>query len=696
MKTIRSFIVVGILLGGMASPEFAFAYIGPGAGFAFLSSFLFIFGAGAIALLLILTLPIRLLFKSFHLKKRHGPTAVDRLIILGLDGLDPELAEEFMAKGELPEFSELKKQGRFSPLRITNPPISPVSWSSFQTGVNPGKHNIFDFLSRDPQTYLPALSSAEISSYQSGFRLGFFQRFRKKARVKMLRKSVPFWKILGDHGVFSIVLKVPITYPPEKFKGLLLSGLCAPDLKGTQGTFTYYTTRPSSGETLTSGYYLQLSGEGPDFTTFISGPARPDGQGDSKIPLRISVDREKEAAVLSIQGKHYHLSREIISPWITMSFSLGKRKKVQGIAQFFLKNVSPHLELYLSPVQIDPSSPALPISHPLIYSVYLSKLFDSFATMGLPQDTWALNEEVLNDLGFLQQTWGIHEKLEQIFFHSLDQVKKGLVCCVFDTTDVIQHEFWRYRVEDHPALRGKNIESKPPVIEELYQKMDNLVGRVRKKLRPRDLLLIVSDHGFKLFRRGVNINTWLFQNGYLSLKGEKTTNGEWLKDVDWSRTRAYALGLNGIYLNRKGREREGIVVKSEAEELKKELIAKLTDLPDEEEGGKKAVTTLYDADKIYTGPYKNNAPDLIAGFYPGWRHSWESVMGQVTEKIFIDNEKAWSADHCIDPRFVPGVFFSSRKVEGEEFSITDLAPTALSLFGIKPPEYMDGKTIKFK
>ena len=119
-------------------------------------------------------------------------------------------------------------------------------------------------------------------------------------------------------------------------------------------------------------------------------------------------------------------------------------------------------------------------------------------------------------------------------------------------------------------------------------------------------------------------------------------------------------------------------------------------LPDEEEGGAKAVTTLYDTNKIYTGPYKNNAPDLIAGFYPGWRHSWESVMGQVTEKVFIDNEKAWSADHCIDPRFVPGVFFSSRKVEDDAFSITDLAPTALSLFGIKPPEYMDGKTIKFK
>jgi len=222
-----------------------------------------------------------------------------------------------------------------------------------------------------------------------------------------------------------------------------------------------------------------------------------------------------------------------------------------------------------------------------------------------------------------------------------------------------------------------------------------MVGRVREKIKDRDLLLIVSDHGFKTFRRGVDINTWLHQNGYLSLKEGKSQSGEWYRDVDWSKTRAYAFGLSGLYLNRAGREAEGIVTPDEAAGLKAELIEKLSGLSDPENGGAAAITTLYDTAEIYSGPYKENAPDLILGFYPGYRHAWESVSGEVTGKIFIDNEKAWSADHCIDHRYVPGVFFSSRPLESEDLSLQDIAPTALRLFGINPPGYMDGKVLEF-
>lgn len=693
----RLTIIIGLIGAAcLAAPTHSYAYIGPGAGFAFLSSFIFIIGAVLFAFLLVLTLPFRLIFQVIKRKKKHGAPVINRLIILGLDGLDPELAVKYMTEGKLPNLEALRAEGHFSPLRTTNPPISPVAWSSFMTGTNPGKHNIFDFLRRDPKTYLPALSSAEINTTGRTIRLGRIKLPIGKPVIKMLRQSIPFWKILGEHGIFSIILKVPITFPPEKFKGLLLSGLCTPDLKGSQGTFAYYTTKEPGGAELTSGYYIHLNEAGPVYHTEITGPPNPKRAGDElMIPLQITVDPEEKSAVLKYGSEEITLRKGILSPWINLTFKAGPRAKIKGIAQLFLKSSSPEIELYLSPIQIDPEKPALPISHPLIYSIYLSKLFDQFATLGLPQDTWALNEGVLTDDGFLQQTYKIHEKLEEIFFHSLARVKKGMVCCVFDTTDVIQHEFWRYLKDDHPAL--KNSETpKPEVIENLYRRMDELVGRIRDKLSDRDLLLIVSDHGFKLFSRGVNVNTWLFKNGYLHLKDGMTTGGEWFRDVDWSKTRAYAFGLNGIYLNRKGREKNGIVEAGEADGLKAELIEKLSGLRDEGAGGGEAITTLYDTKKIYTGPYIENAPDLIIGFYPGWRHSWESVSGKVESEIFIDNDKAWSADHCIDHRYVPGVLFSSRKIRSENPAIWDIAPTALHLFGVKPPGHMDGRVLEIE
>jgi len=259
---------------------------------------------------------------------------------------------------------------------------------------------------------------------------------------------------------------------------------------------------------------------------------------------------------------------------------------------------------------------------------------------------------------------------------------------------VIQHEFWRYLEDDHPALNPADP-PRPEVIEELYRKMDELVGKIRDRLKKRDLLLIVSDHGFKLFRRGVNVNTWLYRNGYLALKDGKTTSGEWYRDVDWSKTRAYAFGLSGVYLNLKGREQAGIVNPEDAGALKRELIGKLIALKDPGWENRRPLAAVYDTAEIYTGPYKNNAPDLILGFYPGWRHSWESVSGKVEEEVIIDNQKAWSADHCIDHLHVPGVFFSSRPIGEGEISLADLAPTALNLFGVRPPGYMDGKPLEF-
>jgi predicted AlkP superfamily phosphohydrolase/phosphomutase len=286
----------------------------------------------------------------------------------------------------------------------------------------------------------------------------------------------------------------------------------------------------------------------------------------------------------------------------------------------------------------------------------------------------------------------IHREREYMLFDALEKTNRGTVACVFDITDRVQHMFWRYLEEDHPANAGKDRGKYRDVIQMMYQRMDELVGRVMEKVRDKDVLVVMSDHGFKSFRRGVNLNTWLHQNGYLVLN-ERPTGAEWFHGVDWSHSRAYAVGLGGIYLNLKGREANGTVMPgTEEKALKQELIRRLRGLRDEECGAV-AIDEVYDTHETYKGPYVQDAPDLIVGFSRGYRVSWTCATGAVTERVFEDNVKAWSGDHCINPREVPGVFFCNRKVEEGRANIMDIGPTILDLFGIQIPTYCDGKSL---
>jgi len=674
------------------------AYIGPGAGFAFLSSFLVLFLTFILAIFSFLSWPFRLVFRLVRGKKAYRNSLVDQVVIIGLDGFAPELAEKFMAAGKLPNLAKLKEEGAYARLQTTTPAISPVAWSSFMTGSNPSKHNIFDFLSRNPRTYLPELSSARIGKPKKVLPLGKFRIPLAKAEIRGMRKSVPFWKILGENGVFSTVIRVPITFPPEKFKGHLLSGMCAPDLKGSQGTFAFYTSDPAKIQKLEGGFAVPVEIKDDRILTSLSGPEntmlkKPE---DIRLPLEIGIDRGGDGATIRVSGRKFYLKRNTFSPWIRLTFRPGLGMTIKAICRFYVSRIEPHFEMYITPLNIDPEKPALPISHPFIYSVYLAKLLGSFITLGEANDTWALNEGALSEKAFLELTYASHDEWEEMLFNALDKTKKGMVVCVFETTDSIQHMFWRYLDKDHPALRTCPAELGPEVIEDLFIKMDAMIGRIRIKMSPRSALFIMSDHGFKPFRRGVNLNSWLRANGYLALRDGKDQGAEWFKDVDWDRTKAYALGLGGLYLNQKDREAQGIVAPDrEAKELRRELQKKLTGLRDGENGAV-AITRVYDRDEIYSGPYKDNAPDLIIGYSPGYRASWEGVTGKVTERIFEDNTKAWSGDHCIDPPSVPGVLFANRSLDTEKPSIMDLAPTVLELFGLRPPASMDGRSLIFK
>jgi predicted AlkP superfamily phosphohydrolase/phosphomutase len=670
------------------------AYIGPGAGFAFLTSFLMLFASFFMAFLTLLTWPVRVLLRFFKRRKALVNAKADRVVILGLDGLEPTIAERLMNEGKLPNLQTLKEQGSYSHLQTTYPALSPVAWSAFATGVGAGGHNIFDFIARDKHSYLPELSSSKVVSATRKLSLGKYEIPLGKPVVRFLRRSKSFWKILGEHGIFSHVLRVPITFPPEKFNGALLSAMCAPDLWGTQGTFSYFTTEEKTTTVKEGGEISRVKMVDQRVEGFIEGPENSITKKKEalRLPFAANVLSDDEAELI-IDKKKYHLKKHSYTDWIELTFKAGLGIKVQGIARFYLLQTRPHFRLYMTPINIDPEKPALPISYPYFYSVYLAKLLGKYATLGLAEDTWSLNEGILNEDAFLEQAYLIHHEREQQFFHALDKTKKGVCTVVIDATDRIQHMFFRTLEDDHPANHGKKTQKYKKVIEDLYIRMDDLVGRTLAKIGKDDVFIVLSDHGFKSFRRGINLNAWLKAKGYLKLKEGIQESGDYFKGVDWSKTKAYAFGLAGIYINLKGREKHGIIEPGEEyQRIKRELIEELSGLKDST-NGIVAIAEMFDSRKVYKGPYSESGPDLIAGYNIGYRISWNGATGVVNDQIFEDNTKAWSGDHCIDPRLVPGVIFSNRQITAAKPGLVDLAPTVLDLFGVPKPEYMEGRSV---
>jgi predicted AlkP superfamily phosphohydrolase/phosphomutase len=602
-----------------------------------------------------------------------------------LDGLDPKLTEKFMDEGKLPNLSRLKQEGCYSRLRTTFPALSPVAWSTFATGVNPAKHNIFDFLNRDLRSYAPEISSAKVSPAQRVLRVGKYRIPLSRPSVELRRKSEPFWRILGRHGIASTILRVPITFPPERFRGRLLSAMATPDLRGTQGTFSWFSTGSGNGA-CEGGKRHKLMPVEDGFQASLRGPDNElvDGVGPSHIPFRIQRASQAGMPVLEIQGESHRLRMGEYTPWIRLRFHMKAGGSVSGIARFLLTSSEPELSLYVTPIEIDPEHPALPISHPRYYSIYLAKLLGSFATLGMAEDTWALNEGAIDEDAFLKQAKLIQREREGMFFSALDRTRHGVVACVFDTSDRVQHMFYRHLNTPCNPHAG--------VIEAMYRDMDRIVGQTLTRIDKGTALFVLSDHGFCGFRRGVNLNSWLYQHGYLALQPGYSEGSEYFGGIDWTRTRAYTLGLGGLYLNVRGRESQGIVDREQAIELRKELIASLTTLLDEEKG-QIAIRTVYEASEIYSGPYIGAAPDLIVGYADGYRASWDAAVGKVTPRIFEDNLKPWSGDHCVDPVLVPGVVFSNRKLKTDDPGIEDMAPTALDLFGIERPSWMEGESL---
>ncbi len=678
-----------VFLAVAAFPAAAAAYVGPGAGFALISSFLTIAIAFAAALFAFLALPVRALLRAWRRRRSLAKARVKKVIVLGLDGLEPEICDAMMDRGELPNLARLRASGTYRRLETSMPALSPVAWSTFATGSDPSRHGIFDFIARDPRTYAPKLSSSEVYGHSRFVRVGPFSFPRGRAGVRGLRKSRTFWSVLSDHGVFSSVLRVPITFPVEKIDGVMVAGMCVPDLRGSQGSFTFITSDPSRAPE--GGVTVAVAPGGGEIE--IPGPESPVNK--ETLRARVSIRRVGEGGGRErfelVSGKErVDLFTGTYSPWVRLRFRAARGVTLTGIVRFLPVLLDGSIAVYMTPIQIDPERPAMPVSHPSVFSIHLAKLLGPFGTLGLLEDTGALNEGAIDEQGFLDQAYLYHDERRAMWSHTLTRLRSGLAVCVFDVSDRLQHMFFRYLDPSHPANAGRDLTRHAGAIEDMYRRMDALVGETARHVDAKTALFVISDHGFKVFRRGVNLNAWLEREGLLVTR-DGTAPGEYLSAIDWSRTRAYALGLGGIFINRKGRERHGIVEAAEVEALKRRIGERLVTL---EDGGVRCIRRVVDVAREWSGPYREVGPDLLPGYEVGYRVSWDCAKGAVGPLLFEDNTKRWSGDHCMDSEVVPGVMFTNVPLADVATTrLMDMGPTVLDLFGVEVPSYMTGRSL---
>ena len=624
--------------------------------------------------------------------------AEKKVIVLGFDGMDPELTARWMAEGKLPNFKKLQKMGDFKPLISSIPPQSPVAWSNFITGMNPGGHGIFDFMGRDKETYFPFLSTSRTLPPKRTLKLGKWNFPLAGGGVELLRKGKAWWQILEENKIPATVYRVPSNFPPAETKQRTLSGMGTPDILGTYGTFSFYTTSTYELDPdITGGAAYEVEVENNVVKAQLVGPKNIFKKDNPKatIDFTVSIDPESRMAKIVVQDNEIVLKEKEWSDWVQVEFKfIPLLQSITGICRFYLKEISPEFKLYVTPINLDPSNPAMPICTPKDYSKELYKKFGYFYTQGMPEDTKALDQGIFNEDEFLQQLNIVLEERMKIYKYELERFNEGALFYYFSTTDQGQHMYWRTLDPQHPLYTAELAEKYGDVILGFYQAMDKALAMALDKMDKNTILLVMSDHGFTSFRRAFHLNSWLKDNGYVKLIDEwRQGELELFLNVDWSRTKAYGMGFNGLYVNQVGREKYGIVSPGEEKEaLLNEIIEKLLQVKDPKTG-ELVITNIYKAKEFYSGSEVENAPDLIIGYNRGYRASNQSVLGKFPKALCEDNLDKWSGDHCMDNVHLPGILFSSQKVKLEKPALFDLAPTILKIFGIKKPKDMVGNPL---
>ena len=616
---------------------------------------------------------------------RHHRALGRRVVILGFDGLDFGLTRDLMAQGRLPNFTRVAAHGTFTSLGTTTPPQSPVAWSSFITGLDPGGHQIFDFIHRDPKTMTPYLSTTRTVAPSHFVPLGRWQLPLTSGRVELLRQGEAFWERLDAQGIETTIVRMPADFPPSGRATRELSGLGTPDLLGTYGTFSLYTSDPfATAGPVAGGAIYRVDIADSVVRAALEGPDNPLLKQPEKVtlPFEAHIDSSRRYVKLVVGAEERLLRVGEWSGWVPVRFGL-TWGELRAQCRFYLKQLNPDFVLYVSPLNLDPMAPALPISAPDGYAADLARATGPFYTQGMPEDTKALKAGVFTSGEFLQQARLAADEVERQYAHVVGQFTDGVLFYYFGDVDQVSHMMWRPMDPQHPAYNAATDAPYRSVVENLYMEMDAIVGRTLDRLGPDDLLVIMSDHGFASWRRTFNVNTWLRDNGYLNLRaGIRAGSAATFDDIDWSRTRAYGLGLNGLYINVKGRESSGIVDPREREALVREIGDKLVRTIDPATGAQ-AVTHAFRREEAYSSIANSDiAPDLIVGYAKGTRTSDESAVGGVEPDMIVDNRGAWTGDHCMDPASVPGILLTNRPLRKPASTLRDIAPALLAELGI--------------
>ena len=660
-----------------------------------------------------------------------------RVVVLGIDGMDPDILRETLDRhpDRMKHFARLVGEGGLHELGTSTPPQSPVAWSNFITGLDPGGHGVFDFIHRDPRTRGVAPPTTR-STGESHIDLWGSWRLPTGGSVESSRSGKAFWTILAEHGIPADVWRMPANFPVEPSKGVSFSGMLTPALDSAYGEYKLYTTDLLAREAGESAKTIPVREWNGRIDASLRGPANPykkDGESAS-TPLVVRIDREANAAAIEAGSKVLVMRPGEWSDFVRVSFPLlpSGLSSVSGIVRFHLKSLSPAFELYASPVNIDPSSPIAPVSEPKRASADLARSVGLYYTQGMPEDVNALKDKALDDREFMVQSELVHEEGVRILDYALERFAKsaegGFLFFYFSGVDLCSHMMWRHSDEQHPnhdaKFAGEDSSgwSKRPgstwkdVVHDLYLRMDPVLGRVREKLPPDTLLVVMSDHGFQPYRRKFSLNTWLLEEGYLVLKPGKakelprrdpafsrvflTTDAG---AVDWSKTRAYGVGFNGLYLNREGRELDdpattdderGIVRPgAEADALIAEIRAKLEALVDEKTG-LRVVKRCDLAKDVYHGERLAEAPDLIVGYDAGYGNSDPASLGEIPNAVLEDNlGGTFNGNHLMCPDVVPGVLLSTGEVLPGARRLEDLTVEILKRYGLPPAPGMRGSPV---
>jgi len=611
-----------------------------------------------------------------HYSAAHGK----KVIVLGVDGMDPGFLERHW--NALPNVARLRDTGGFRRLRTTTPPQSPVAWSTFITGLDPAGHGIFDFVHRDPKTLQPYSSMSRTDPPRFNLPLGPYVLPLSSARVTTLRQGQAFWQILADRHIPVAVMHMPTNFPPVKV-GEALAGMGTPDMRGTQGTFTYFTDDPEElTRNVPGGRIVKVhpeplaGGEAGRFILPLEGPPntlRKDVRF-AAVDLVVEVDAEHSAARLSL-GKMSDpvavVNQGEWSDWLPADFPLlGWFAGARGMFRVYAKELHPRLAMYVTPVNIDPRSPDLPISAPSSYSRDVARDIGPFYTQGIAEDTSAFRQGVLTMEEFQRQSALVQNDELKLLRHSLAQFREGLLFFYFSSIDQNSHMFW-----------GKH----EPELLAVYRAVDGAIGEVIGRFPDADII-VMSDHGFNSFDRSVNLNTWLWQQGFLALQGPPTGDDEMFANVDWSKTQVYALGLNGLYLNIAGREKNGILHRgAQSQAVMRKLSEELVQFRDLAYGRQVV--------EVLSPTHAEQGPDMIVGYARTYRGSWQTALGAAPPGVLEDNSDAWIGDHCINPDDVPGVLLSNRALRAGSPGLKDLTVTILGLFGAGPGAGMSGRSV---